>query len=105
MLIKRMVLSHLCEVCPNLKPVLDSFVDNSYYEMQYGVTANGDRLRDQQEFDDDDCKSGHLLSFPITACNIFVFVFCFCFFFLQKPFVSLLEFPSRSGSPNQNSLF
>ena len=101
MLIKRMVLSHLYENCPNLKPILESFLDNTYYEMKYGVSATGDRLRDRQESDDDD-KSGHLLSFPIAACNIFCFVL---FLLFQKSFVSLLEFPSRSGSPNQNSLF
>ena len=81
MLIKRMVLTHLMETCPNLNTVLQSFVDNSHYEMHFGVKANGDKVVGNLEEDDDgDRKSGHLLSFPITACNICVFVFVlFCF--------------------------
>ena len=70
------------ETCPNLNTVLQSFVDNSHYEMHFGVKANGDKVVGNLEEDDDgDRKSGHLLSFPITACNICVFVFVlFCFF-------------------------
>ena len=76
MLIKRMVLAHLLEVCPDLQPILKPFVDNFHYETKYKVKATGEKLQGA----DSECKSGHLLSFPTTACSILIcFLFCFLF--------------------------
>ena len=92
MLIKRMVLTHLIDVCPNINAVLQPFADNSHYEMQYGVSPNGERVRSLQTASDDDGgKSCHLLSFPITACSILFFFSIFASYF-QISFVSRLEF-------------
>ena len=68
MLIKRSILRHLVEVCPNLQTTLQPFVDNTHYEFQYGVLAGGERTKDIKEMgdeDDDDARSD-LLSFPST---------------------------------------
>ena len=75
MLIKRMVLSHLLEVCPQLQPILQPFVDNTHYETKYKVKVTGEKPASA----DSECKSGHLLSFPTTACSILI-CFLFCFF-------------------------
>ena len=58
-LIKRMVLNHLIETCPNLAPIVQPFVDSTHYELQYGVETNGERT--QEVSDDDHVGSGHEL--------------------------------------------
>ena len=96
MLIKRMVMAHLLEVCPNLQPILKPFVDNSHYETKYRVMASGEKIKGA---DGSECKSGHLLSFPTTACSILICcLFCFFFQIICMP----LEFLSGAGLSNQN---
>ena len=95
MLIKRMVLAHLLEVCPQLQPILQPFVDNTYYETKYKVKVTGEKLAGA----DSECKSGHLLSFPTTACSILI---CFFVLFLFQIICMPLEFLSGSGFSNQN---
>ena len=71
MLIKRMVLNHFFEVCPNLATTLQPFVDNTHYEFQYGVLVGGERTKEiNVVMGDDDARSG-LLSFPSTFNIVF----------------------------------
>ena len=71
MLIKRMVLNHLIEKCPNLKPTLEPFADHTHYELRYGVRTNGEKTRElkDDEDDDQDIACGHELRPPTINQN------------------------------------
>ena len=71
MLIKRMVLNHLIEKCPNLKPTLEPFADQTHYELRYGVRTNGEKTRELKDDDDDDqdIACGHELRPPTINQN------------------------------------
>ena len=62
-LIKRMVLNHLIEICPNLQPTLQPFADHTHYELKYGVRPNGERTMELEDDEDTDPDSacGHEL--------------------------------------------
>ena len=73
LLIKRMVLMHLLEKCPNLRPSLQPFVDHTHYEERYGMRSNGERLKelkvDEGDDNEQDSAIGHELRPPNTNQN------------------------------------
>ena len=64
LLIKRMVLMHLMETCPDIATTLQPFADQTHFELQYGVLPSGEKVREVGDVDDDD-DACHTLTSPV----------------------------------------